>query len=54
MIEKKNKKKNKKTKQNKNNLRNILKKQKTALYPMVIRVKTIDGKMSKSYLKTCR
>ena len=36
---------------NKNNLRNILKKQKTALYPMVIRVETIDGKMRQKLFK---
>ena len=36
---------------NKNNLRNILKKQKTALYPMVIRVETIDDKMRKKLFK---
>ena len=36
---------------NKKNLRNILKKQKTALYPMVIRVETIDGKLRQKLFK---
>ena len=39
-------------KKNKNNLRKILKKQKTTLYPMVIRVETIDGKMRQKLFKT--
>ena len=32
-------------------IRNILKKQKTMLYPMVIRVETIDGKLRQKLFK---